>query len=50
VTPKLDIRSFTIRNLPARMRKLNRDPLQDVLRLEPDLAAVLDRVKQLAHD
>jgi hypothetical protein len=50
VTPELDIRSFTIRNLPARMRKLKRDPLHDVLRLQPDLASVLDRVKQLAHD
>jgi bifunctional non-homologous end joining protein LigD len=50
VTPELDIRNYTIRNLPARMRKLKRDPLHDVLRLQPDLASVLDRVKQLADD
>src|SRR5690242_17004758 len=50
VTPELDIRNYTIRNLPARMRKLKRDPLHDVLRLQPDLASILDRVKHLAHD
>jgi bifunctional non-homologous end joining protein LigD len=50
VTPDLDIKSFTIRNMPGRMRKLKRDPLEDVLRLTPDLAAMLERVKSIRDD
>ena len=50
VTPDLDIKSFTIRNMPGRMRKLKRDPLEDVLRLTPDLAAALERVKSIRDD
>jgi bifunctional non-homologous end joining protein LigD len=44
VNEKLDIRSFTIRNLPARMQKLKRDPLRDVLELKPDLGEALERL------
>jgi bifunctional non-homologous end joining protein LigD len=44
VNEKLDIRSFTIRNLPARMQKLRRDPLRDVLELKPDLGDALERL------
>jgi bifunctional non-homologous end joining protein LigD len=44
VNGKLDIRSFTIRNLPARMQKLKRDPLRDVLELKPDLGEALERL------
>jgi bifunctional non-homologous end joining protein LigD len=44
VNEKLDIRSFTIRSLPARMRKLKRDPLRDVLDLSPDLGGALERL------
>jgi bifunctional non-homologous end joining protein LigD len=40
----LDIRSFTIKSAVARMRKLKRDPLADVLELEPDLAGALTRL------
>jgi bifunctional non-homologous end joining protein LigD len=40
----LDIRAFTIRNAPARMRQLKRDPLLQVVSDQPDLAAVLDRL------
>jgi bifunctional non-homologous end joining protein LigD len=50
VTPDLDIRSFTIRNLPGRMRKLKRDPMGEVLRLTPDLAEALERVKSIRDD
>ena len=44
VNEKLDIRSFTIRNLPARMQKLKRDPLREVLELKPDLGRALERL------
>jgi bifunctional non-homologous end joining protein LigD len=44
VTPELDIRRFTITNLADRMRKLRRDPLREVLELEPDIGAALERL------
>jgi bifunctional non-homologous end joining protein LigD len=44
VNEKLDIRSLTIRNMPARMQKLKRDPLRDVLDLKPDLGGALERL------
>ena len=44
VTPDLDIRRFTIANVAERMRKLKRDPLRDVLKLKPDIGAVLERI------
>jgi bifunctional non-homologous end joining protein LigD len=50
ITPELDIRDFTIKNMPARMRRLRRDPLANVLRDSPDLPAALERVKGLSHD
>src|SRR5918993_91255 len=40
----LDIRSFTIENAVARMRKLRKDPLGEVLTLSPDLAAAIGRL------
>lgn len=45
VTPKLDIRKFTIRTAPARMRKLKEDPVRPVLEVKPDLTAALKRLK-----
>ena len=45
VTPKLDIRRFTIKTVPARMKKLKEDPLRPILDLKPDLGAVLERLK-----
>src|SRR5437870_832705 len=45
VTPKLDIRVFTIRTVPARMQQLKSDPLWPVLDLEPDLMAALARLQ-----
>jgi len=44
VTPKLDIRKFTIKNAPARMKKLKDDPLLPVLEEKPDLVSALERL------
>jgi bifunctional non-homologous end joining protein LigD len=46
VNEELDIRSFTMANLPERMRKLKRDPLREVLELKPDLRAALERLSK----
>jgi len=40
----LDIHKFTIKTVPARAARMKDDPLQDVLRLAPDLPAVIDRL------
>jgi bifunctional non-homologous end joining protein LigD len=45
VTPKLDIRSFTIRTVPARMKRLKEDPLWSVLDHQPDLMTALTRLQ-----
>jgi bifunctional non-homologous end joining protein LigD len=45
VTPKLDIRQFTIANAPARLKKLKEDPLVPVLDLKPDLLGALERLQ-----
>jgi len=45
VNPELDIRRFTIANLAERMQKLKRDPLREVLTLQPDIGAALDRIR-----
>ncbi len=42
VNASLDVRRFTIRTVPQRIRKLKADPLADVLRLTPDLDRALD--------
>src|SRR5205809_2915908 len=44
VGPRLDIRRFTIRSVPARMKKLRDDPLLPVLDARPDLVAALERL------
>jgi len=44
VTPQLDIRAFTIRNVPARMRRLKQDPLWAVMDERPDLVQALERL------
>ncbi|HET8624598.1 MAG TPA: DNA ligase D [Gemmatimonadales bacterium] len=41
VTPKLDIRGFTMRTVPKRLHKRKRDPLAAVLTTTPDLGAAL---------
>jgi len=50
VTPKLDIRKFTIKTAPGRMQKLKDDPVQPVLDLKPDLVHILERLeKRVEH-
>jgi bifunctional non-homologous end joining protein LigD len=44
VNSKLDIRSYTIQNAVARMRKLKRDPLRDVVTMSPDLAGAIEQL------
>jgi bifunctional non-homologous end joining protein LigD len=44
VTPKLDIRKFTLETAPARMKKLGEDPLSGVLDLKPDLVHALEQL------
>jgi len=44
VTPKLDIKQFTIKTAPTRMRKRGDDPLRPVLDLQPDLVHALEQL------
>src|SRR5439155_16298980 len=44
VTPKLDIKKFTIKTAPVRMKKLDDDPLRSVLELKPDLVRALEQL------
>ena len=44
VTPKLDIRAFTIHTVPPRLKKLKHDPLWDVLAERPNLVEALERL------
>src|SRR3954468_1961798 len=44
LTPQLDIKSFTIANASERMRKLKRDPLRELLDVQPDISAALERL------
>jgi DNA primase len=45
ITPSLDIRAFTIKNVPDRMRGLPSDPLLPVLSETPDLVDALARLQ-----
>lgn len=45
VTPQLDIKAFTIKTVPERMRKLKTDPLVAALRDKPDLIPILERLQ-----
>ena len=44
VVPELDHQAFTIKNVPARMRALGRDPLLPVMSQRPDLRTVLGKL------
>ena len=44
VTPKLDIKKFTLETAPARMKKLGEDPVSPVLELKPDLVHALEQL------
>ena len=46
VSPRLDHRSFTIRTVPPRLKKLGRDPLSPVLSSKPELGKVLARLEE----
>jgi hypothetical protein len=46
VNRQLDIRKHTIRTVPARMRKLKKDPLAEVLELSPDLGEALEQLME----
>jgi bifunctional non-homologous end joining protein LigD len=46
VTPQLDIRQFTIKTMPARMRRMKEDPMRAVLNEQPDLVTVLERLQR----
>jgi bifunctional non-homologous end joining protein LigD len=46
VSGRLDPSRFTLRNVPARARKLREDPLLPVLSEKPDLARALDRLRE----
>ena len=50
VTPKLDIKKFTIKTAPARMKRLEEGPLRPVLELKPDLVATLERLNARLSD
>ncbi len=45
VTPKLDVKQFTIKTVPARMKKMKTDPLVAALNDTPDLIAILERLQ-----
>ena len=45
INATLDIRSFTIENALARMKKLKKDPLEEVLTVSPDLAGAIGRLQ-----
>ena len=47
VGPRLDPRKFTIKTLPARMKRLNDDPTLGALSEKPDLLAALQHLSQL---
>ena len=46
VNDKLDLRAFTIKTAPARLKKLKEDPLLPVLSEQPDLPSALDKLQQ----
>jgi len=46
VNPRLDPARFTIRTVPARLRRLGADPLRPLLDSRPDLLAALERLSE----
>jgi bifunctional non-homologous end joining protein LigD len=50
VDAKLDPKAFTVKTLPARMKRLKEDPLASVLTLQPDLHRALARLAERLRD
>ncbi|HZX66180.1 MAG TPA: DNA ligase D [Myxococcales bacterium] len=46
VNAKLDPKDYTLKTAPARMKRLRKDPMAEVLTLSPDLAAALEALSQ----
>ena len=46
VNAKLDPKDYTIKTLPARMKRMKEDPLREVLTLKPDLHQALARLTE----
>ncbi len=46
VTPDLDIKAFTIRSMPERLRKKKKDPVAPLLTEQPDLMGALARLSE----
>jgi bifunctional non-homologous end joining protein LigD len=46
VGPRLDVRKFTLRSVPRRLRQRKDDPLREVLAIRPDLARSLARLSE----
>ncbi len=44
VNGDLDIKRFTIANVPARFEEMGEDPMRPVMEVKPDLGAVLGRL------
>ena len=50
VTTKLDPGRFTMKTVPARIAKLGgRDPMRDLLKLQPDVAAAVAKLGELVR-
>ncbi|HET6778074.1 MAG TPA: DNA ligase D [Gemmatimonadales bacterium] len=45
INSSLDVRQFTIDNALARMKKLKKDPLAEVITMSPDLAGAIERLQ-----
>jgi len=50
VNGKLSLDAFTIRTVPARVKRMRKDPLLPVLHTKPDLVAVLGRLAERFQD
>ena len=46
VNGRLDVRAFTVKTVPQRLRKRKADPLLPVLTEEPDLERVIARLSE----
>ena len=47
VTPRLSLTRYTIKSMPKRMKKLDKDPLEGLMTLIPDLRGSLERLVKI---